>query len=279
MEGAYPALQMRTNGVVFEGGHLWGPWVPAEANIREIEGRTFYAMKKPDRHFAKAMGLDVQGGSPWDSAPVLAYITSLRNKAMDDAIVKADAEDDANAADAIEDPKRDKRPRYARCGAVPSVLEIEIPQMECEGHVVGAHVMKLASTANYAFVLEFELTVANVEYLYNAFAASPPSYFDLTHAARKKRRCFKLKPMYSDTPDVVECRSKPIAKTSYLDINGRWHQHSQRIRVLEEHCQLGAAEEKQREVALAVQKFRDEHHHNVVAELEAAVVADAGLGD
>ena len=247
--------------------------MPSEANMREIEGLLFYAVRKTDRPFAKAMGLDMQGGTPWDSAPVLAYITGLRNKAMHDA------EGDANAADAIQDPKRDKRPRYARCGAMPSVLEIEIPQMECEGHVVQAHAMKLAITANYAFVLEFELTVANVEYLYNAFAASPPSYFDLTQAARKKRRCFKLKPMYSDTPDVVECRSKPIARTSYLDINGRWHQHSQRIRVLEEHCQLGTAEEKRREVALAVQKFRDEHHHNVVAELEAVVVADAGPGD
>ena len=101
MEGAYPALQMRTNGVTFEKGHLWEPWVPAEANMREIEGLTFYAIRKTDRPFAKAMGLDVQGGTPWDSAPVLAYITSLRNKAMDDAIVKAEAEDDASAADAI----------------------------------------------------------------------------------------------------------------------------------------------------------------------------------
>ena len=41
MERAYPALHMRTNGVIFEGGHLWGPWVPAEANMREIEGHTF----------------------------------------------------------------------------------------------------------------------------------------------------------------------------------------------------------------------------------------------
>ena len=120
-----PAMQMRTNGIIFEGGHLWGPWVLAEANIREIEGRTFYAIKKSDHQY--------------DSAPVLAYITSLRNKAMDDGIAKADAEDDPNAADA--DAKREKRPRYARCGAVPSVLEITIPQMECDGNVVG--------TANY----------------------------------------------------------------------------------------------------------------------------------
>ena len=49
MEGAYPALQMRTNGVIFEGGHLWGPWVPAEANMRENERRTFYAIRKSDR--------------------------------------------------------------------------------------------------------------------------------------------------------------------------------------------------------------------------------------
>lgn len=46
---SYPAMQMRTNGIIFEGGHLWGPWVPAEANMREIEGRTFYAIKKSDR--------------------------------------------------------------------------------------------------------------------------------------------------------------------------------------------------------------------------------------
>ena len=110
--------------------------MPSEANMREIDGLLFYAVRKTDRQFAKAMGLDVQSGTPWESAPVLAYITSLRNKAMDDAILKAEAEDDS-AADAIEQPKHDKRPRYARCGAVPSVLEIEIPQMECEGHVVG----------------------------------------------------------------------------------------------------------------------------------------------
>ena len=36
-------------GFIFEGGDLWGPWVPAEANMREIEGRTFYAIKKSDR--------------------------------------------------------------------------------------------------------------------------------------------------------------------------------------------------------------------------------------
>ena len=280
MEGAYPALQMRTNGVVFEGGHLWGPWVPAEANMREIEGRTFYAIRKSDSQFAKAMGLDVQGFTKgrWESPPVLTYVKDLRNKTMEAAIIQAEVADDDGATDAIAEPKF-KRPRYARCSAVPSVIEIEIPQMECEGRVLPTHAMKLASTANYGCVIEFELTVANVEYLYHAIAASPPSYFDLTQAARKKRRCFKLKPMYSDTPDVVECRSKPIAKTSYLDINGRWHQHSQRIRVLEEHCQLGTAEEKRREVALAVQKFRDEHHHNVVAERAAAVIADAGPGD
>ena len=202
------ALRMRTNGVVFDGGHLWGPWVPSEANMREIDGLLFYAVRKTDRQFAKAMGLDVQSGTPWESAHVLAYITSLRNKAMDDAILQAEAEDDS-AADAIEQHKHNKRPRYTRCAAVPSVLEVEIPQMECEGHVVGGHVMKLASTANYAFVLEFELTVANVEYLYNAFAASPPSFFNLAPLARKKRRCKKLRPMYSDTPDVVEkiCRN------------------------------------------------------------------------
>ena len=129
--------------------------------------------------------------------------------------------------------------------------------------------MKVTSTANYGFVLEFELTVANVEYLYNACAASPPSYFDVAPAARKKRRCKQLQPMYSDTPDVVE-RARPqkqaMAVTSYSDINGRRHQHSQVIRVSEEHRLLGVAEQKRREVAVAVQKFRDEHHHNVVAD-------------
>ena len=130
-------MQVRTNVVIFESGHLCEPWVPAEANMREIEGRTFYAIRRSDRQFAKAVGLDLKSASPWDSAPVLAYITGLRNQAIHDAICKAEAEDDANAAHAIKDPKRDKRPRYARCAAVPSVLEIEIPQMECEGNVLG----------------------------------------------------------------------------------------------------------------------------------------------
>ena len=75
--------------------------------------------------------------------------------------------------------------------------------------------------------------------------------------------------MYSDTPDVVERpgpRQEAMAVTSYFDINGRRHQHSQVIRVLEEHRQLGIAEQKRREVALVVQKSRAEHHHNVVAD-------------
>ena len=93
---------------------------------------------------------------------------------MDDTILNAEVADDDGATDAIAEPKHDKRPRYARCSAVPSVLEIEIPQMECGGHVLQAHAMKLASTANYGFVLEFELTAANIEYLYHAVAASPP---------------------------------------------------------------------------------------------------------
>ena len=79
-----------------------------------------------------------------------------------------------------------------------------------------------------------------------------------------------MKPMYSDTPDVVERAAagpkQAMAVTSYSDINGRRHQHSQILGVLEEHRQLGIAEQKRREVALAVQKFRNEHHHDVVAD-------------
>ena len=274
MEGAeYPPMRMRTNGVIFDGGHLLGPWVPAEANMRDIEGRIFYAIKKSDRQFAKAMGLNVQSGSPWVSAPVLTYITGVRNKAIDDAIAKADADDDPTAEDEMVPRNERRRPRYERCGAVPSVLEITIPQMERDGQVVGPHVMNVASTANYGFVLEFELTVANVEYLYNAFAASPPSYFDVVSAARKKRRCFKMKPMYEDTPDVVErlgyygsrATMKPLACTKYTDINGKQHQHSRVINVVEEHLQLGIAEQKRREVALAVQTFKNENHYDVAA--------------
>ena len=107
MEGAYPALQMRTNGVVFEGGHLWGPWVPAEANMREIEGRTFYAIRKSDSQFAKSMGLGLQGNlhGHWDSPPVLTYARDLRNKTMEAAIIQAEVADDDGATDAIAEPK------------------------------------------------------------------------------------------------------------------------------------------------------------------------------
>ena len=151
-------------------------------------------------------------------------------------------------------------PQWERCTAVPSVLHIVIPRMECEGKVVPTHAMKVASTANYGPVLEFELTAANAEYFYNVLAAAPPS-------ARKKRTCFKLKPMCSDTPDVVERSSAdgyahPMAVTSYIDSSGRRRQHSQRLRVMDEHRQLGTAEEKRREVALSVQRFHDEHHYD-----------------
>ena len=62
-----------------------------------------------------------------------------------------------------------------------------------------------------------------------------------------------------------DCK-QTFAVTSYSDINGRRHQHSRRIRVLEEHHQLGIAEHKRCEVALAVQTFRNERHHDVVAD-------------
>ena len=52
MEGAYPALQMRTNGVIFERRRIWEPWVPAEAGMREVEGLTCYAIRKSDLPFA-----------------------------------------------------------------------------------------------------------------------------------------------------------------------------------------------------------------------------------
>ena len=133
--------------------------------------------------------------------------------------------------------------------------------------------MNVAGTANYGFVLEFELTVANVEYLYTAFAASPPSYFDVVSSARRKRRCFKLKPMYSGTTGVVERQGcygphagmKPIACTKHTDINGKQHQHSGVISVLEEHHQLGIVEQQRCEVASVVQMIKSENHYDVAA--------------
>ena len=150
---------------------------------------------------------------------------------------------------------------------MPSVLQIDIPQMECEGKVVPAHSMQVASTSNYGSVVEFELIAANIAYFYDALAAAPSAYFNCEEAmSRKKRRCHKLKPMYSDTPDVVERSSAdgythPMAVTSYVDSSGRRRQHSKRFRVMDEHRQLGTEEERRREVALSVQKIRDEHHY------------------
>ena len=75
--------------------------------------------------------------------------------------------------------------------------------------------------------------------------------------------------MYSNTPDVVERagpQQQPMAVTSYFDINGRRRQHPQVLGVRGEHRQLGIAEHKRREVALVVQTFRDERHHDVVAD-------------
>ena len=177
------ALRMRTNGVVFEGGHLCSPWVPAEVNMREIDGRFFYAIRRRDSQFAKASGL--QFPTTWGSTPVFAYIKSLRGQAIDDAV--GDIEQEDNATDALDTPK-ERRPRYARCTAVPSVLNIDIPRIECESNVVPAYVMKVASIPNYGFVLEFEFTAAHAECHYNACAASPPSYYNFTQPARKDRR-------------------------------------------------------------------------------------------
>ena len=257
------ALRMRTNGVIFEGGHLSSPWVPAEANMREIDGRWFYAIRTRDTPFHKAVGLKC--ATPWRSTPVFTYIKTLRNRAIEDAAGEIEKED--NGTDLLDDGKK-KTPQWERCTAVPSVLHIDIPQMECEGKVVPAHSMQVASTSNYGSVVEFELTAANVAYFYDALAAAPSSYFNCEEAMpRNRRRCFTLKPMYSDTPDVVERSSAdgythPMAVTSYIDSSGRRRQHSQRLRVMDEHRQLGTAEEKRREVALSVQRFRDEHHYD-----------------
>ena len=151
------ALRMRTNGVIFEGGHLSSPWVPAEANMREIDGRWFYAIRTRDTPFHKAVGLKC--ATPWRSTPVFTYIKTLRGRAIEDAVGEIEKED--NGTDLLDDGKK-KTPQWERCTAVPSVLHIDIPQMECEGKVVPAHSMQVASTSNYGSVVEFELTAANV---------------------------------------------------------------------------------------------------------------------
>ena len=73
-------LQMQT-GIIFEHGHLARPWVPDLAAVREIDGKTFFAVKRGDRGFARAMLLDMTQRNPWDGAPFLNYLTDLRNKA------------------------------------------------------------------------------------------------------------------------------------------------------------------------------------------------------
>ena len=228
--------------------------------MREIDGRWFYAIRGRDTPFLKAVGL--KPATPWSSTPVFTYIKTLRNRAIEDAVGEIEKEE--NGTDLLDDGKK-KTPQWERCTAVPSVLHIDIPRMECEGKVVPAHSMQVASTANYGSVVEFELTAANIAYFYDALAAAPPSYFNCEEAmSRKRRRCFKLKPMYSDTPDVVERSdgyAHPMAVTSYVDSSGRRRQHSQRLKVMDEHRQLGTDEEIRREVALSVQKFRDEHHY------------------
>ena len=259
-------LRMRT-ATVFEGGHLQATWVPWESNMREISGRTFYAVRNADRPFARAMGLDLNR-SPWQDVRVLTYFTALRNKAVDDAIARAEhgADPMAGEAEPAARARRQQRPRYERFDAIPSVVEISVPQMDG----VDSHVMNVASTANYCLVLEFELNAANVEYLYKAFASSPPP--DSLAGVRTPRRCRKLLPMYDDTPDVVE---RPrygsdntrltSAFTTYTDRNGNKRRHSEAIRLTEEHEQLGTMDQKKHAVASAVQVFHDENNHEDAA--------------
>ena len=138
--------------------------------------------------------------------------------------------------------------------------------MEGDCHEVSPHVMNVASTGNDGFVLEFELNVANVEYLYGTFSAFPPEAFVVRN--RLPRTCLKLPSMYPDTPNVVERpryrgASVMVAFTKYTTHDGP-RQKSKVIDVTEEHKQLGVAEQKRRDVAVEMQRFYDESHREAL---------------
>ena len=121
--------------------------------------------------------------------------------------------------------------------------------------------MLVASAATKNFAFEFELKIENLQYLLKAFQTPAPE--DVKNRWLPKR---KYKPMFAETPNVVQkdTPNKPgqssRAVCTYKGEDGKWHQHSQALRITAEHEQLGTAEEKRRKVAMDVQRFYNEHH-------------------
>ena len=106
-------------------------------------------------------------------------------------------------------------------------------------------------------MLEFELTLNNVEYLQIAFHHAAPAF------AKVGRSCRVLRPMFSDTPNVTE-RTKNgavCATCRYMGQDGKVHQHAKTIHVSNEQDQMGLACELRRGVAMTVQQFYDGNHH------------------
>ena len=88
-----PPLRMRM-GIIFDQGHLARPWAPDLGAMRAIDGKTFFSVKRIDRGFARAMGLDMTLKTPWSDVSFLDYLTFLRNKAVDQMILQKQTEVD-----------------------------------------------------------------------------------------------------------------------------------------------------------------------------------------
>ena len=250
-KGAEPVagqpLTMR-HGIIFEGGHLSHPWVPAPNDIRYIDGDPFMAIRKKDRAFAKVVHLDVTGKAPWDGIKFLGYLKSLRNAAVlnDMARVHADGADARTVE--VQQQACMKRPRHELYEGVQKVVQITVPAFDGQP----GHMLRVATTPYKAGALEFELNSSTIEYMSNVMQLEPPG----PDADRQKRSCRALHRMFSDTPHVFERSSYrspqdsvTVAVCRFRGSDGKMHQKSKTIKVSEADRVLGRVDEVKRKIA------------------------------
>ena len=154
-------ITMRT-GVIMEGGYLPHPWGVCSSMVTEVEGLTFFTIKKQDRGFASMLGLDLTQRAPWKDNTMIPHLVQLRNEAVDWFMQDAHLDD----ADPLADRTSGRRvvlkqPRRILMENVPRIVQINIRQVG----KAPRHSMQVLSAAKRSDALAFEFTKENMEWL------------------------------------------------------------------------------------------------------------------
>ena len=146
------------------------PWlVPVKRQRVQVFELEFFELNMQDRRLAKALGLDCSKRSPFEGTTVLSYLAKLRNKKVDDLIMRHLTEEDPMAEAALDGdegaPTTDRAKKFA-AAKVKQVLEITTDEFTKEnGDVIDPKVLKIYATPRRDSILTLELSAANLSWL------------------------------------------------------------------------------------------------------------------